>query len=90
MIERGNWLLNPIEEWSQFLGGCNWYTFHPFMLEIEDDRVMGGVEATVIVLGLGFRWRWTYKITEELAGIIQQVSDLQSGKVKIEDLQELK
>lgn len=49
-----------IEQWSQFVSGCNWYTFHPIKLEIEDDRIMGGVEATVIVLGLGLRVRWNY------------------------------
>lgn len=69
-----------IEQWSQFLGGCNWYTFHPIHIEFEDDRIMGGVEVTVIILGLGFRARWNYAETE-------QVSDIKASvKAVLEDI----
>lgn len=54
------WSWYWIEEWSQFFSACNWYTFHPIMIELEDDRSLGGLEAIVIVLGVGFRVRYTY------------------------------
>lgn len=76
------WFIDWIEEWSQFRGGCNWYTFHPIQIEVEDDRMMGGVEATVILLGFGLRVRWNYTVTERAAGILQQVEDIKSGKVE--------
>jgi hypothetical protein len=90
MIERGNWLIEGIEEWSQFFETCNWYTFRVCHFEIEDDRVLGGIEATLVFLGVGFRWRWTYRFTEEMAGILQDVDDIKSGRVPLEDLPEIK
>lgn len=69
-----------IEEWSQFFSKCNWYTFHPFMFEIEDERSMGGIEATVIIMGLGFRVRWNYAQTEMVDDIIQKVSEIRNNK----------
>jgi hypothetical protein len=89
MIERGNWLVEGIEEWSQFLGGCNWYTFHPIKAEIEDDRIMGGVEVTIIILGVGFRWRWNHTVTEAMADALKSVDDIESGRVKIDDIPRL-
>ena len=65
-----------IEEWSQFVQRCNWYTFHPIMIEVEDERNMGGVEATVILLGLGFRVRWNYAITEQVEDLLAQVEEI--------------
>jgi hypothetical protein len=56
-----------VEDWSQFFGPCNWYTFRPILIEFEDDRAMGGIEATVIVLGLGFRARFNYARPERVA-----------------------
>lgn len=63
-----------IEEWSQFFGRNNWYTFRPIMFEVEDDRHMGGIEATVIVMGLGFRVRWNYAETDDLHEIKRQAA----------------
>lgn len=68
-----------IEEWSQFFSRCNWYTFHPFMFEIEDERSMGGLEVTIIIMGLGFRVRWNYSQTEMVDDIIQKVSEIRKG-----------
>lgn len=76
--EYTGWFIAWIEEWSQFLGGCNWYTFHPIMIELEDDRMMGGVEFTFIVLGLGFRFRWNYKRTEKVEEILAAVEDIKA------------
>ena len=86
------WFIEWIEEWSQFFEPCNWRTFHPIKVELEDDRIMGGIEATVIVLGLGLRWRWNYRITETADDVLQSVEDIKSGKIEpiILDLEEKK
>lgn len=76
MSEWKGFFIEPIEQWSQLLGGCNWYTFHPIMIEFEDDRHMGGVECSFILLGLGFRARWNYRdteTTEELRRRIEKI-----------------
>jgi len=57
-------LFDWIQEWSQFWQRCNWYTFHPLMIEVEDDRALGAVEATVSILGLGFRVRLNFRETD--------------------------
>ena len=66
-----------IEEWSQFFQSCNWYTFHPFMCEFEDDRIMGGVEFSLMIMGIGFRVRWNYAETEQYKRIKGQVADIE-------------
>jgi len=71
--------LYGIEEWTQFFDRCNWYTFHPLMIEVEDERNMGGVEVTVIVLGLGFRARWNYARTKTVDSILEQVAEIKRG-----------
>lgn len=68
--EYKGWFVDWIEEWSQFFQPCNWRTFHPLFIEIEDDRTMGGVEATLIILGVGVRFRWNYAQTEKVDLII--------------------
>lgn len=70
---------NWIEEWSQFFQPCNWYTFHPIMIELEDERNMGGVELTLIVLGLGFRIRWNHTETEMVEKIKSDIDALDLG-----------
>lgn len=70
------WFVEWIEEWSQLWQGCNWYTFHPIMLELEDDKIMGGAEFTLIVLGLGLRVRWNHTVTKVVADMKQQVDTL--------------
>jgi len=58
------WFIDWVEQWSQFIRHDNWNTFIFIQIEFEDDRMMGGVETTIILLGLGFRLRWNYKETE--------------------------
>lgn len=70
------WYIDWIEEWSQFFSACNWYTFHPIYIEFEDDRMMGAVEATLIVLGVGCRVRWNHTITEKAADILGSVEEI--------------
>lgn len=74
----GHCFIEGIEEWSQFSGGCNWYTFHPLLIELEDDRCMGGVEGTLIILGLGFRVRWNYRETEMTKDIARRIAEIES------------
>lgn len=78
--EYTGFFINWIEEWSQFFSKCNWYTFTAWKLEFEDDRCMGGLEATFIFMGLGARIRYNYKITEVVAGIKHHVAEADAGK----------
>lgn len=83
MIEHGNWLIEFCEDWSQFFDGpCNWYTFRFCLVEIENDVSMGGVEAMVILLGLGFRWRWNHTNTEQRSEIVRLISDINAGRIE--------
>lgn len=74
--EYTGFFIDPIEHWSQFFTPCNWYDFTFIKLEVEDDRIMGGVEATVIVLGLGLRVRWNYAKTERVEEIKASVDEI--------------
>lgn len=73
-----------IEEWSQFFTPCNWRDFHPVHLYVEDDRIMGGVEATLIVLGVGFRVRWNYARTEQVEEIKARMGEVMND-LKLSD-----
>jgi hypothetical protein len=75
-IEGDNWFFEFMEEYSQFFQPCNWYTFRFAMLEIENDEILGGIEATVIIAGVGFRFRWNHTETEALADIKNKVATL--------------
>ena len=79
MLSRDNWIISGWQEWSQLLGGYNWYTFTPIKLEFEWDKIFGAVEFTVILLGFGVRVRWIYTETnkarvigESLASYMEQ------------------
>lgn len=81
-LEGKNWLISPIEEWSQFFEPCNWYTIHPIKLELENDEIMGGFEITFIVLGLGLRWRWNHTETEQMTEIKETIAGIKSGEIE--------
>ena len=66
IIERGNLFLELVEQYSQFFEECNWYEYRIAHIELENDVMMGGVEITFIVLGLGFRLRWNHTETEAM------------------------
>jgi len=68
-----------IEQWSQFFTACNWRTFHVAQFEIEDDRIMGGVEATIILFGVGFRARWNYERTDRVEEISKSVEAIRAS-----------
>ena len=78
IFERGGFLAHFVQEWTQFSSGWNWRTFHPIMIEIEDDCSLGGIEATIIFLGLGFRVRWNYTETDELRDINERVAEIEA------------
>ena len=67
-----------IEEWSQFTQACNWYDFHPVWVELEWDRMLGGLEATLILLGLGVRVRWNYAETEQARNIREEADKIRA------------
>lgn len=71
-----SWLVEFHEEWSQVFGGRNWYTVTPIKLEFEYDEAMGCVEATIILLGIGFRWCWSFTETEMSEQIKRDVERL--------------
>jgi hypothetical protein len=66
------------EDWSQLLGGCNWYTFRFCLFEFEWDKMMGGVEATIVIFGLGLRVRHNYAETKYSAEIKREVERIEA------------
>ena len=70
---------NLIWQWNQLRPGFNWRTFHLVMFEVEDDRILGAVEATIVLLGVGFRVRWTYTRTEKMQDILDQVAEIDAA-----------
>lgn len=71
-LEFGRWLVEFKEDYSQLWKNCNWYTFHFVRIEIEDDSVMGGFEATAVLLGLGIRVAYTYDRGTEMRQEIRE------------------
>lgn len=71
-----------IEQWAQIFQRCNWYTFDLIKVEFEDDRMMGGVEVSMILLGLGFRLRWNYKETEQFKEVKKMAEGVVNGDIE--------
>lgn len=78
IIEKGKWLIQFWEEYSQFFDKCNWYTFTFAKLEFENDSHMGAYEATIVLLGFGFRWRWEHTETEFKREILRRVDEFEN------------
>ena len=77
-------LFEFIFEWKQLTPGWNWRTFHPIMIEFEDDRSLGGVETTIVILGVGFRFRYDYATTEMKEELNKRLEDfLSQNEVEI-------
>lgn len=72
IFERGQFLLQLCEDYSQFFHTCNWYDFHFAQIVVENDKAMGAFEVVFIVLGLGFRLRWNHTETEMKQQILEQ------------------
>ena len=77
-FERGKWLFDFQEDYSQFFQGCNWYTFQFAHIEFENDSILGAYEGTVKLLGLGIRIRWNHTETDELRSIHESVADIEA------------
>jgi hypothetical protein len=76
-FERGRWLIEFREDYSQFFQPCNWYTFRFVQFEIENDAAMGGLEATAAILGLSVRVSYTYdRDTEMRRELLERVSQI--------------
>lgn len=76
-FEIGPVLFQFIEDWSQFFQRCNWYTFRFAHFEVEDERNMGSVEFSLVVLGLGLRVSWNYCETEFRSQLTDQITEIQ-------------
>lgn len=75
-FERGPLLVELIQERTDLLPPYNWATFHPIMIEFEDDIALGAFEATIIVMGLGLRIRWTHTRTDFADQIGRQIEEI--------------
>lgn len=64
LIEKGNWIFYTHEQYSQFFKNCAWFTFDVANIQFEDDVVLGGIEFTFIILGLGFSIRYNHTETK--------------------------
>lgn len=73
------------QDWSQIFGGCNWYTFRFCHIEFEWDKMMGGVEATIVILGLGFRVRHNYADTDASIRIRRQAQSFSEAFAKADE-----
>jgi hypothetical protein len=51
-------LIEFINDWAQFHGTWNWYTFTLINIEFENDVMCHGYEFYFVILGLGFRIRY--------------------------------
>lgn len=71
------WHFIAIEEYSQFLQRCNWYTFDFVWCGFEHDKSMGSVELTLIALGLGFRISYNYAQTPLVDKILKAREEIE-------------
>ena len=75
-FEKGNFLFEFIEQYSQLFRIDNWYTFTFAFVEFENDKVMGALEFQVTLLGLGFRIRWNHTETETKKDIKEKIKNI--------------
>ena len=70
-----NCFISIINEWNQVFGKWNWYEMTIVNISFEwDMKITGGYEFTVILLGLGIRFRHNLKFLESEVG--QRLQDL--------------
>jgi hypothetical protein len=69
-----------IEQWSQFFRRDNWYTFDFMVISTENDCILGGVELTIIILGLGINIRYNHTITKDVDNLKEQIGKINAGK----------
>ena len=80
IYETENILIEALCDWEQFLNpsAYNWHTFRFASFEIENDKMLGGLEVQMVFLGLGFRARWNHSDTELTDRISQEIDQIQS------------
>lgn len=89
VLETRNWLLEFREQYRQFFCSCNWYDFTFFHFNVEWNRCMGGVEATLVVLGFSARVSYTYDHHSEMREELdRRFAEMLSGPTEIERLRE--
>ena len=77
-----SWFIEWTNQWSQLLEPQNWYDMDLIWIRLENDKIMGGVEATFIILGLGFRWRWNHCTTPAMQDCLDAVEEISAGTAK--------
>jgi hypothetical protein len=68
--------LTFIEQYSQFFKRCNWYTYNGCNVEIDNDKFTGSMDATVIILGLGFRITYNYALNDNIKHILKKIENI--------------
>lgn len=64
-----------LQQWTGLFGRNNWYDFDLVHLYVEWDRMLGGVELSAVLLGLGFTLRYNYAETEAWLDIKRRAAD---------------
>lgn len=82
ITDEKSWFIDWTNQWTQLWEKCNWYDFDLLWVRFENDMIMGGYEATFIVLGLGFRWRWNHTRTQQMEECERMVEEIQAGTAK--------
>lgn len=65
VFETERWLFEFHDQYRQFFHQCNWYDFTFFHFDVEWDKCMGSVEATLVLLGLRIRISYIYDYNTE-------------------------
>jgi hypothetical protein len=51
-------------------------------MEVEWDKMMGGIECSLVLLGFGIRVRWNYTETEATREVDRRVAQAKMGATK--------
>ena len=85
-----SWFIEWTQQWSQFWEDCSWYDFDLVWIRFENDKLMGGLEATFIILGLGLRWRWNKVITPAMQECLDGVESIRNGTADLIPWEQMK
>ena len=82
-------LIGFINEWHQLFASFNWSTYTLVKIEFEDDACMGAYCVDVILLGLGFTFRYNHTETEQMTRIKEACKDIEDGTAKYKTLHDV-
>ena len=82
LTDEKSWFIDWTNQWPQLWEDHNWYDCDLIWIRFENDKIMGGVEATFILFGLGFRWRWNHTRTEQMAECEDAIEEILAGTAK--------